>query len=230
MRTLPSLLLFARAPEPGRVKTRLASALSARGAADLYRAFLEDASRVYGGRAGWQSVLCADPSPDDPLLACLFPEPWRRVAQAAGDLGQRLHGAFEDEFRGGAPAAVAVGADHPALPRGRLAEVFASVAAGGAAVIPAEDGGYCAIGLSAAAPIAEVFREIPWSTPAVLAVTLRRMSQAGLPCRVLEPAYDVDLPEDLERLRRDLAGRDPSGEDFPSATAGALATLARGGA
>jgi rSAM/selenodomain-associated transferase 1 len=224
---LPSLLLFARAPEPGRVKTRLSAALSARGAADLYRAFLEDASRAYGSRAAWTSILCADPGPEDPLLASVFPAPWLRRAQGDGDLGERLRRAFEDELGAGAPSVVAVGGDHPALPARRLEEAFESLAAGDAAVVPAEDGGDCAIGLSAGAPVAEVFREIPWSTSAVLSTTLQRMEKAGLRCRRLEPAYDVDRPEDLERLRRDLSGRDPGDADFPSATAGALAALAR---
>lgn len=97
-----------------------------------------------------------------------------------------------------------------------------------AALVPAEDGGYCAIGLASRVPVAEVFREIPWSTDAVLSATLHRLEDARLPHRVLEAAYDVDLPEDVDRLRRDLAGRDPDAEDFPAATARALAALAAG--
>lgn len=76
--------------------------------------------------------------------------------------------------------------------------------------------------------MAEVFRDIPWSTGAVLSETLRRLESAGVPHSVLEGAYDVDLPEDVDRLQRDLAGRDPNAEDFPAATARALAALAAG--
>ena len=226
---LPSLLLFARVPEPGRVKTRLAGRLTERGATDLYRAFLEDAARVYLQPSRWGSVLCAEPDPLDSRIGELFSPEWRRQAQAPGDLGSRLASAFEGEFRRGAPAAVAVGSDHPALPL-RLVDAVLRELAGGhsAALVPAEDGGYCAIGLAARAPVAEVFRDIPWSTATVLSETLRRLEAAGLPHCVLETAYDVDLPEDVDRLRRDLAGRDPHAEDFPAATARALAALAAG--
>ena len=226
---LPSLLLFARVPDPGRVKTRLAGRLTERGATDLYRAFLEDAARVYLQPSRWDSVLCAEPDPSDPRLAALFSDGWRRQAQAPGDLGSRLADAFEGELRRGAPAAVAVGSDQPALPLRLLDAVFRALAErSSAALVPAEDGGYCAIGLAAAAPVAEVFRDIPWSTGAVFSETLRRLEAAGVPHRVLEAAYDVDLPEDVDRLQRDLASRDPDAEDFPAATARALAALAAG--
>lgn len=226
----PSLLLFARAPEIGRVKTRLTPALGAAGAARLYRAFLEDAARSYGCPAPWSGVLCADPDPDAPAFAGLFAPAWRGQRQAEGDLGTRLAAAFREEFGRGAPAALAVGSDHPALARRRLEEVFGRLACGQeAALIPAEDGGYCAIGLRAGAPVEEVFRDVPWSSARVLAVTLERMAGAGLRFCVLPASYDVDRPEDLVRLRAEVAARDPSEPDYPSATALALDALARGG-
>ena len=226
---LPSLILFARTPEPGRVKTRLAGRLTAAGAADLYAAFLADASRVYLDPERWHSVLCAETDPPGPRLQALFPEPWDFGVQVAGDLGERLTSAFRREFLRGAPEAAAVGSDHPSLSRERVAEVFLQLARGHDAVIlPAEDGGYCAVGLSASAPVAEVFRDISWSTPAVLEETVARMRGAGMRFRLLDPAYDVDLPEDLDRLRRDLAARDPREEDYPTATARALAALIGG--
>jgi uncharacterized protein len=223
---LPSLLLFARSPEPGRVKTRLAGRLTEAGAAQLYRAFLADASRVYLDPRRWRSVLLAESDPPGPHLEALFPEPWARASQSSGDLGDRLDAAFRSAFRFGAPAAVAVGSDHPSLPRERLAEVFAELARGNDAVIlPAEDGGYCAIGLSSRVPVAAVFRDIAWSTPAVLGETVARLEGSGIRYRLLDAAYDVDLPEDLDRLRRDLAARDSTEEDYPAATARALAML-----
>lgn len=224
---LPSLILFARAPVAGRVKTRLSPPLSAEQAAHLYRAFLEDAARAYLDTGRWRPVLAAEPEADDPLLVALFPPPWRREPQGEGDLGARLTAAFRRELSAGAPAALAVGSDHPSLPRRRLADALAALERGAdAAVVPAQDGGYCAIALSRRVEPAEVFRDIPWSTPGVLAATLARLTQAGLVVAALAPAYDVDRPEDLERLRRDLAARDPGEEDFPSATAAALAALA----
>ncbi|MGE5277586.1 MAG: TIGR04282 family arsenosugar biosynthesis glycosyltransferase [Acidobacteriota bacterium] len=227
----PSLLLFARAPQVGRVKTRLTPAIGAAGAALLYRAFLEDAARTYGFPASWSPVLWADPDPGDPGLAALFGSPWRVHAQPEGDLGARLAAAFREEFARGSPAAVAVGSDHPALPRRRIEEVFERLDSGlEAALIPAEDGGYCAIGLRVGTPVEEVFREIPWSSAEVLSATLGRLSRIGLRFELLPGSFDVDRPEDLARLRAEVDARDPSEPDYPSATAVALASLGRRGA
>ncbi len=219
-------MLFARAPVPGSVKTRLAKLLAPEGAARLYRAFLEDASRAYVDDA-WRPVLYADPDPDEPALASIFSLPWRREAQAPGDLGDRLTDAFRRELSRGAPAVLAVGSDHPALPRRSLRRMFDALASGeDAALIPAHDGGYCAIALSRRPVPEDVFRDIPWSSPATLEATLERMRSARLRVALLEPAYDVDRPEDLARLRRDLADRDPAEDDYPRATAAALAAVA----
>ena len=226
-----TLILFAKAPEPGRVKTRLAPLLTGEGAARLYRGFLEDAARVYVQPQLWASVLAADSDPEHPFLQSLFPPPWRRIAQVGEDLGERLCVAFEGEVARGAKAVLAVGSDHPALPGERLRRAFEAIRAGAdAALIPAEDGGYCAIALSARAAPAAVFRDIPWSSASVLAVTRTRLAEAGLSVVTLEAAYDVDRPEDVERLRGDIARDSPHAPDYPSATARALQELEREGA
>jgi rSAM/selenodomain-associated transferase 1 len=222
-----TLILFGRAPLPGSVKTRLAGFLAPEGAARLYRAFLEDAARVYAG-SGWTAVLYADPDPNAPGLASIFGEPWRRESQARGDLGSRLTAAFEAERWRGAGAVLAVGSDHPALPRRSLGELFEAVEGGeDVALIPAQDGGYCAIALASGAATSAVFRDIPWSSEKTLAVTVERARKEGLRVALLAPAYDVDRPEDLQTLARDLARRDPSDDDYPHATARALAGFAR---
>ena len=223
-----TLVLFAREPVPGRVKTRLARLLTAEGASRLYRAFLEDACRAYADPE-WTSVVDAEADPEVGDLATIFPPPWRRETQASGDLGARLTAAFERERALGAEVILAVGSDHPALTRRSLRVLFERVAAGDdAALIPAGDGGYCAIALSSAVEPASVFRGVPWSTPATLRATLDRMGDAGLSVALADPAYDVDRPEDVDRLRSDLARRDPSEEDYPRATSAALALLPSG--
>jgi len=218
-------MLFARAPVLGRVKTRLAARIGERAALRIYRAFLEDASRIYGA-GPWRPVLAGEPDPEDESLAALFPKPWRREAQGGGDLGERLVEGFRREFARGAPAAIAIGSDHPALGRGPIEEALARVANGSAAAaVPAEDGGYCAIAFAADAPYEEAFRDIPWSTGDVLSRTAGRLAGLGIPLSLLGQGYDVDRPEDLERLREDLASRDADGPDFPRETARALAEL-----
>jgi uncharacterized protein len=223
---LPILLLFAKAPAAGRVKTRLVPPLSEAQALALYRAFLEDAAASYASSARWEAVLDADPDPEDPVLAALFQGRWRRRRQGPGDLGERLSASFEREFSDGAPAAVAVGSDHPALELRLLEQAFDRLGEGDdAVVIPADDGGYCAIGLASRAPVGRLFSGIPWSSSSVLPATRQRLEDLGLKASVLEPAYDVDRPEDLERLRRDLASRHPSQPGYPRATARALGVV-----
>jgi len=229
---LAALILFARAPVLGRVKTRLAGRIGAAPALRLYRAFLEDASRIYG-QGPWLPVLAADPDPQDESLAAIFPAPWRRERQGTGDLGDRLVENFRREFGRGASAAVAVGSDHPALGRAPVAEAIARVLNGSAAAaVPAEDGGYCAIAFSAGAPYEEAFRDIPWSTPDVLTRTSERLAGLGAPFSILGHSYDVDRPEDLDRLRLDLArraasaGSSGSAPDFPTETARVLKEIA----
>jgi uncharacterized protein len=223
---LPSLLLFARAPVEGRVKTRLVPPLTPPGALRLYRAFLEDAARLYGAPDLWNAVLETEGDPEHADLVRLFAPPWRRQAQAAGDLGHRLAQAFRRAFRGGASGAVAVGSDHPALPRRRIEEAFALLSRKNtASLVPAEDGGYCAIGLLPDAPVEEIFRDVPWSSASAFDVTRTRLDRAGLSVEILEPGYDVDRPDDLARLRRDLSCRDASAEDFPRSTARILAEI-----
>ena len=226
MQPLCTLNLFARAPEPGRVKTRLWPLLGPDGAASLYRAFLEDASRAYLQPEAWEAVLSVDGDTDDPELARLFPPPWRRELQEEGDLGARLSRAFLRSFSGGASFAVAVGSDHPALPRRSLSAAFAALDAGSdAAIIPADDGGYCAIALSHRVEPEKVFAGIPWSSTSVLQATRERLGDIGARLTLLPTLYDVDRPEDIGRLVRDLAGRNPLDEDFPRATARALLRL-----
>lgn len=226
MAALPVLLLFARTPRPGGVKTRLAPRLGVAGAAALYEAFLEDAGRAYLEPASWTSVVWAEPDPSAPVFERCFPSPWTRRAQTGEDLGARLTAAFAAAFREGAPRAVAVGADHPALTRAAVGEIFEALASGArAAIVPAEDGGYCAIGLAAGLDPAAIFEGVSWSSPRVLEQTLARCARARVDCRLLAPGYDVDRPEDLDRLGRDLAARDPRADDFPRATAAAMRVL-----
>jgi rSAM/selenodomain-associated transferase 1 len=223
----PTLVLFARAPVPGRVKTRLAESLGPEGAARLYRAFLEDAARAYPGGA-WTASLHVEGDPADPVLAAIFGPEWERERQSGGDLGRRLSNAFEIERARGAPIVLFVGSDHPALTRTALGAVLEAVERGAdAALVPAADGGYCAIALSRHVDPEFLFEGTPWSTANTLEWTLERARAAGLRVSLLPVSYDVDRVEDLSLLRADLEARDPSESDYPRSTAAALADLAR---
>jgi rSAM/selenodomain-associated transferase 1 len=201
-----ALALFAKAPLPGRVKTRLVPPLTPEEAAGVARALLLATieSLVAALPARW--TLFLDGPPDDGLRARAAARDLEIVNQASGDLGARLGEAFRRLRAAGARRVIALGADGPTLPPERLADAIDALAACDVVLGPTEDGGYYLVG--SAVEGEEIFREIPWSTGAVLATTLDRAAEAGLSVRLLPPWYDVDSMGDLRRLRGEVSGGD----------------------
>src|SRR5436309_15691401 len=169
------VMVFARAPTPGRAKTRLIPALGEAGAAALHRRLVMHCLRAAtDAQLGPVELWCA-PDAGDPF----FRECERRFGvslrtQGQGDLGARMLGAFEAALAR-ASRAILVGSDIPALSAQYLRDAERVLAGGDDVVIgPAEDGGYVLIGLSHCD--AELFREIPWGGPEVLPETRRRIA------------------------------------------------------
>ena len=197
------VIVFARAPEPGKVKTRLIPALSAAGAAELHRRLVgHSLGAATGARLGPVELWCA-PDTSDPF----FRECERRLgislwAQGEGDLGARMQRAFESALVHAARA-ILIGSDIPALSAQYLRDAERALAGGDDVVIgPAEDGGYVLVGLSRCDP--ELFRGIPWGGPRVLPETRRRIAALGWRLSELPALWDVDRPEDLERLPQEM--------------------------
>ena len=119
-------------------------------------------------------------------------------------LGQRMRAALEDLLDARrCEAALLVGSDIPLLSVTTLIEARdAALSQDGVVLGPADDGGYYLIGMSR--PHADVFEGIEWSTPGVLAGTLRAAEQRGIKTRLVRGAYDIDTIEDLRRVERDL--------------------------
>ncbi len=204
----PRLLLFARAPVPGRVKTRLVApgGLTAAGAASLHRALVEDLGRRLSA-GPWQLVAMWALAPDARPPRDLVPPgvPWRR--QDGRDLGERLYRGLRWAAEGAACVA-AVGSDHPDLDSVRVEEAFDALAAGRDAVLgPATDGGYYLIALRREAVRRRLFEDVAWSTPSVLAGTLSRAGELGLDVSLLPEARDLDTVADLVRFREELERR-----------------------
>lgn len=120
--------------------------------------------------------------------------PRRLLPQGPGDLGERLARVFEQLCGGGRPV-LAVGSDCPGLTVARILSAAAALGRVDLVLGPALDGGYYLIGLRRPRP--ELFRDVPWSTPQVLEVTRSRAEAAGLTVELLDPARDLDTPEDL---------------------------------
>ena len=199
------ILVFAKAPVAGAVKTRLIPALGAAGAAALHERLTAQALATAAAAAIGPVELCCAPDASHPVLAALARAHGATLAeQGPGDLGDRMHGAFERALAR-APAAIVIGCDCPALAPRHFREAAAALAGGADAVLaPAEDGGYVLIGLARVAP--SLFAGIGWGGPDVLEHTRERLRALGRRWRELETLWDVDRPADLARLRRDIPG------------------------
>ena len=197
-RPKPRLIIFAKAPQSGAVKTRLISALGADGAATLARKLLMHTLQQAMAAGVGPVELCMSPPPEDlawhginlpPALVC--------TAQGEGDLGQRMARAIDRVTTQHQPALL-MGTDCPALTAERLAEAASQLERHDAVLLPVADGGYVLIGLKAPCP--EVFTKMPWSTSTVAAETLRRMAEIKLCVWKGPTLHDIDEPGDLVHL------------------------------
>ena len=195
------LLIFAKTPIPGRVKTRLAGQIGTRGAATLYEKLLSRTLRIaHAARLCPFELWCAPDARHGFFVACRREYGARLRRQCGGDLGRRMNHALNRTLADGHPA-VLIGGDCASLGEAELRTAFGLLATGHEAVLgPAADGGYVLIGLNRPGPA--LFRGIAWSTPTVLAATRRRLQQAGMNWAELPPGWDVDTPADLRRLRQ----------------------------
>lgn len=193
------VVVFARAPVAGAAKTRLAPRLGADGAARLHAALVERTVRTALDAGLGPVELCCAPDVAHPFFAhCAARYRIALAAQEPGDLGARMHAALA-RVAPQAGGALLIGSDCPAMTAGYLRAAAAALTAGADAVLgPAEDGGYVLIGLRRAA--AEVFEAIAWGAPDVLAATRARLAALGWRWRELAALWDVDRPQDLDRL------------------------------
>ena len=193
------IAVFTRAPIPGAAKTRLIPALGAEGAAQLHAALAEHAIRqALDSNTGPVELWCA-PDASHPFFAqCAREHGVTLRAQPAGDLGDKMLAAF---VAANGPLLL-MGSDCPSITAADLRTCAGELAAGADAVfLPAEDGGYGLVG--ATRPIPEIFAGVEWGGPRVMAQTREKLEASSL--RWCEPrvVWDVDLPEDYERLQRE---------------------------
>jgi rSAM/selenodomain-associated transferase 1 len=195
------LALFAKAPIPGQVKTRLVPSLSAEQAAELYEAMLLDILDQHARSTGADLVLWYAPAESSEWFRARAPAAYRLLAQAGPDLASRMAHLFRFHASEGYDRIVLRGTDSPTLPAARVAEAFAALERVDLVLCPDRDGGYNAIGLRAPA---DALFDLELSRASVLDQTLLRAREARLRFELLEPHYDVDVPEDVLRLRRDV--------------------------
>jgi hypothetical protein len=201
---------MAKAPVAGHAKTRLIPALGAAGAAALAERLLDHAVRQAVAADIGPVELCGAPEFDhataDPAAHPAFVRlrgqfPIQLTAQGTGDLGKRMHRAFErvlGSTHGNPRRALLIGTDAPALDAALLNEAADALIRTDAVFVPAHDGGYALVGLRR--PAIQLFEQMLWSTPTVMARTRERLAAAGLRHVELPPQHDIDEPADLLHL------------------------------
>lgn len=188
------IVIFAKAPVPGRVKTRLIPALGAAGAARLAAEMLER-TLVEAAAAGVGAVeLCGDPAPDDRVWDRYRELPDLMADQGPGDLGERLERAAR-RVMGEGSRIILIGTDSPDLDRTHLGAAANSLDRFDAVIHPTRDGGYALLALSRFDP--SLFRGIAWSTDEVALATVSRIKALGWSLRVGASLRDIDEPADL---------------------------------
>jgi rSAM/selenodomain-associated transferase 1 len=191
------LCIFAKPPVPGKVKTRLIPYLSAREAADMAGAFLEDVASTCRKIPDTQTVIATlgdwpsdIPSPKDLEI-------WQ---QQGKDLGKRMESIF---IRGlqQAPIILALGADAPLISIGILEDALGKLKENDALIGPSEDGGYYLLGFTRLQ--AGLLDNLPWSQPHTRQATEQRLTARGYTFAQTSMLFDIDTPEDLKRLRKE---------------------------
>jgi rSAM/selenodomain-associated transferase 1 len=227
-------VIFAKAPIPGQVKTRLCPPLTPDEAATLQGSLVLDQLERTKAAVGTLKL------PLDRYLACAPSSTHvffkimearhgvKLIDQCGDDLGARMNHAFDTLFAGGYGRVLIVGTDVPTLPYDHFAKALDLLETHDLALGPALDGGYYLIGLRRAAP--ELFSNIPWSTSQVLESTREKANGLGLTVGMIAPWRDVDTLDDLKALIEvaSLDGRKAKHErSISTRTAGVLQLLAK---
>ena len=194
-------MVFARAPEPGRVKTRLVPLLGEKGAAALHARLVERTLEMaLASGVGSVELYCTPRINEAFFLRNQMRIGVRLRSQGKGDLGERMYRAFKRALRHH-PCALLIGSDCPALRPADLQAAARALRDGADAVfVPAEDGGYPLIGLRRISR--RLFDGIPWGGATVLDRTRARLRRLGWRWKELRTLWDVDRPEDVARLRK----------------------------
>lgn len=196
-----SLLIFAKSPEPGRVKTRIAHKVGPDKAAEIYGEMLDHILRESAAEDEWERLIFITPESD----ADYFRRRGLNTRlQKGNDIGERMANAFLDYSHLGSEKIVLIGSDIPTLNRSDIAEAFEMLARVPAVIGPSEDGGFYLFGLTAKdlALATDLFcPRILWSTPEVLAEVERQCRYYQITLGYLPLKTDIDTYEDWIRYQ-----------------------------
>ncbi len=196
-----ALIVFFKVPLAGKVKTRLSPALSAESAAALYACFVQDTFEKVCNRNFHVFGFVSGAIDKDTELARFLRERHVEVLEQVGaDLGERMSSAFRFCFERGFERICIIGTDSPDLPLAHIERAFEALQtdAPTVAIAGADDGGYVLLGMNRYFP--EAFENVPYSTHETYTATLAQLSRTAAQVLELEKWYDIDTPDDLNRL------------------------------
>jgi uncharacterized protein len=193
------ICVFVKPPVAGKVKTRLIPIVGANGAAALAEAFFRDTWNGVESLSWALPVVATTDAIDTNIIPRTETQVW---LQGGGDLDARIERILRRALRE-RPFAIALGADSPGIPRQFLDRAHEALQSADAVLGPCEDGGFYLLGVRQCPP--GMLSGIPWSRSTTFARTLDRLNELGLKSTVLDSWYDIDRPEDLDRLRSDVA-------------------------
>jgi rSAM/selenodomain-associated transferase 1 len=220
-----ALAVMAKAPRPGRVKTRLSPPLTPAEAAELNACFLRDTvaslhAATQAAPAEW--VISYTPMGDESAFCGILGDGALLLPQRGDGFGERLLHTAEDLFGCGFSAVCLIDSDSPTVPTHEFVSAVNLLLADRRTTVigPSADGGYYLLGLQT--PESCLFEDIAWSTEFVTGQTLERAEEIGLPVHLLQPWYDVDDASSLARLYAeffDLGGKYGQGYAAPHSRA-----------
>ena len=211
------LIIFAKSPIPGKVKTRLIPYITPTEAAELYKAFVTDIICDTHKLKCEQVTIAYTPSNAEATFHSICGQSVNYLPQKGHTLGERMKNAFMYSFDKGFKRTVIIGTDSPTLPLSYIHKAFDVLKEVPVTIGPTFDGGYYLIGLSEHNDA--IFDGVDWSTSRVFGQTLTRIQAINKQLYVLPPWYDVDTSDNLEFLRSHIHAMKMSGyEDIPENT------------
>lgn len=203
-----ALGIMTKAPEPGKVKTRLTPPLTKEEAAEINKCFLRDLAQAITIAAETSPSIgigVYTPKEAEAAYAEILPPKFMLLPQRGTDFGERLTLAAEDLFKVGFESVCLINSDSPTVPASSFASAANELAKPGDRIVlgPSDDGGYYLIGLKKLDR--RIFEEIDWSTERVFGQTMRQAAKMEVPVHLLPTGFDVDDGKTLQRLWLEIA-------------------------
>ena len=220
-RSLCALAVMTKAPQPGRLKTRLVPPLTPEEAAELNKRFLRDTTAAISSACSRRPAGDVNVSRSEPATAAcgiavytpvgaesaytdILPTAFSLLPQRGDKFGERLYFAVKDLFKCGFGSVCLIDSDSPTVPAANFEEAVELLSTTEDRVVlgPSDDGGYYLIGMKK--PHRHLFEQIDWSTERVLNQTMQRATEIGIEVKLLPTGYDVDDDASLRRLCNEL--------------------------